>query len=210
MTILPQNPWNSSHLEHPREPRDTAKAGQRRKCHIIDLSECPSVAQAGQRRKCHIIDLSDYSSIAQAGQRRKCNRIDSSECSSAAQAGQYRKCNRIDSSECRIVIRLGSQSSIRNRYPGLRLGLEGMAFQAEDSDHTPNPCVVPGQARNACRRRLEPANSASFWRLVVAHACGYKTFCLLMLLRMLLAWTALDHVEGRRLLQRGVRFSHND
>ena len=59
MTIPTHNPRNSSHLEHPREPRETAKAGQRRKCHIIDLFECSRAGKAGQRRKCHIIDLSE-------------------------------------------------------------------------------------------------------------------------------------------------------
>jgi len=37
MAIPTHNPRHSSHLEQPREPRETAKAGQRRKCHIIDL-----------------------------------------------------------------------------------------------------------------------------------------------------------------------------
>jgi hypothetical protein len=100
VTILPQYPWNSSHWERPRGPRDTAEAGQRRQCNRIDSAEYPSVAQAGQRRKCHRIDLA--------------------ECPSVAQAGQRRKCNRIDLSECRIVIRLGPQSSRCNRYPGWR------------------------------------------------------------------------------------------
>ncbi len=57
VTIPTHNPWNSSHLEHPREPRGPAEAGQLRKCNRIDLSECPGVTQAGQRRKCNRIDL---------------------------------------------------------------------------------------------------------------------------------------------------------
>ena len=44
MTIPTENPWNSSHLEHPREPREIVEAGPRRKCHIIDLSECSRIA----------------------------------------------------------------------------------------------------------------------------------------------------------------------
>ena len=67
MTIPTQSPWNSSHLERPREPREIAKAGQRRKCHIIELSECPSGTQAGQRGKCNRIDLSECFSITQWG-----------------------------------------------------------------------------------------------------------------------------------------------
>ncbi len=128
MTIPAQYPWNSSQFGYPREPRETAKAGQRRKCHIIELSECPSVTQAGQRRKCNRIELSDYPDIAQAGQRRKCNRI--------------------ELFECLIVLWLGPHSSNRNRYSGLRLGLEGTAFQAEDSDRTPNPGGGPGRVLN--------------------------------------------------------------
>ena len=125
MAIPTQDSWTSAHLEHPRESCEPVKAGQRRKCHIIDLAEC--------------------SSIPEAGQRRKCNRIDLSECPSIAQAGQRRKCNRIDLSECRIVIPLGSTSSSRNRWPGLRPRLEETVFQGEDSDRMPNPGGVPGR-----------------------------------------------------------------
>ena len=39
MAIPAQDPWNSSHLEHPRESCEPVKAGQRRKCHIIELSD---------------------------------------------------------------------------------------------------------------------------------------------------------------------------
>ncbi len=63
MAIPTQDPWNSSHLEHPREPRDTAKAGQRRKCHIIELAERSSTPEAGQHEKCHIIELAERSRI---------------------------------------------------------------------------------------------------------------------------------------------------
>ena len=63
MAIPTQDPWNSSHVEHPRESCEPVKAGQRRKCHIIDLADCSSIPEAGQRRKCHIIDLAERSRI---------------------------------------------------------------------------------------------------------------------------------------------------
>ena len=146
MTIPTQKPWNSSQLEHPREPRETAKAGQRRKCHIIDLSKCSRMAG------CHVYRLGssctnpageDFAHLpidsrplapakpwawhpaeclrivdaAQVGQRGKCNRIELSECPGVAKAGQRGKCNRIELSERKIVIRLRPQSSSSNRHP---------------------------------------------------------------------------------------------
>jgi hypothetical protein len=50
VTIPTENPWNSSQLEYSREPRDSAEAGQRRKCHIIDLLECSKIAGCHVRR----------------------------------------------------------------------------------------------------------------------------------------------------------------
>jgi hypothetical protein len=67
VTIPTQTPWNPSHLERPRGPRDTAEAGQRRKCNRIELSERSSVAQAGQRRKCNRIDLSERRIVLRLG-----------------------------------------------------------------------------------------------------------------------------------------------
>ena len=64
MAIPTQDPWNSSHLEHPRESCETAKAGQRRKCHIIELAERSSVYEAGQRGKCNRIELSECPGLA--------------------------------------------------------------------------------------------------------------------------------------------------
>ena len=75
MAIPTQDPWNSSHSEYPREPRETAKAGQRRKCHIIELAERSSIAKAGQHKKCNRIDLAECPSVAQAELHRKYNRI---------------------------------------------------------------------------------------------------------------------------------------
>jgi hypothetical protein len=144
VTIPTENPWNSSPSERPREPRETVKAGQRRKCHIIDLLECSSIAG------CHVDRLGssctnpageDFSHrainshphaharpwawhpaerlrIAKAGQCRKCNRIDLSECPSVAEAGQRRKCNRIDLSECPGVAQAGQlRRSAREDHP---------------------------------------------------------------------------------------------
>ena len=71
MAIPTQDSWTSAHLEHPRESCEPVKAGQRRKCHIIDLAECLRIPEAGQRRKCHIIDLSECPGVAQAGQYRQ-------------------------------------------------------------------------------------------------------------------------------------------
>jgi len=116
VAIATQDPWNSSPLEHPREPRETVNAGQRRKCHIIELAECSSIPEAGQRRKC----------------------------------------NRIDLSECCIVSPLGSTSSSRNRWPGLRPRLEETVFQAEDSDRTLYPGGGPGRVLKNKRRKPNP------------------------------------------------------
>ena len=63
--IPTQEPWNSSHLEHPRESCEPVKAGQRRKCHIIDLAECSSILEAEQRGKCNRIGLSERPGVAQ-------------------------------------------------------------------------------------------------------------------------------------------------
>jgi hypothetical protein len=59
--IPTENPWNSSHLEHPREPRETAEAGQRRKCHIIDLLECSKIAG------CHVHRLGERARTTRGG-----------------------------------------------------------------------------------------------------------------------------------------------
>ena len=54
--ILTQHPSKSPQLETSGESRDSAKAGQRRKCHIIDSFECNRVSQAGHPGQCHRID----------------------------------------------------------------------------------------------------------------------------------------------------------
>ena len=120
MTIPTENPWNSSHLEHPREPREIARAGQRRKCHIIDLSECSKIA------RCHVHRLGSTCTNHLGGLRSlddrfmpACRRKAVGMATGAARAGQRGKCNRIDLSECHIVIQHGPLSLSRDRYPGL-------------------------------------------------------------------------------------------
>ena len=50
MAIPTQDPWNSSYLEHPRESCEPVKAGQRRKCHIIELAERSGIPEEGQHK----------------------------------------------------------------------------------------------------------------------------------------------------------------
>ncbi len=63
MAIPTQDTGNSPHLEHPRESCESVKAGQRKKCHIIELAEHSSIPEAGQHKKCNRTDLVERSSI---------------------------------------------------------------------------------------------------------------------------------------------------